>query len=109
MRLTMRLIALGIAVTSVLAVAQNVPFAGTVWKLNPAKSSGRVPTCLTLANGILRLPREIYTGSPSDKPVRQLPAKCADVYKLTWASDGSTMTVTQPQLDANFKAVFDKQ
>jgi hypothetical protein len=90
-------------------VAQNIPFAGTSWKLNSEKSKGPTPACLALEKGILQLPREIYTGSPSDKPVRPLPAKCAIVYKFDFSPDGRTLTLTQPQLDASFKTVFDKQ
>jgi hypothetical protein len=98
-----------VAVCSFLAPAQNIPFAGTSWKLNPEKSSGPTPACLALDKGILRIPRELYTGSPSDKPVRPLPPQCALVYKFNWSADGRTLTLTQPQLDASFKTVFDRQ
>jgi hypothetical protein len=97
-----------LAFGSFLAVAQNIPFAGTSWKLNPEKSSGPTSACLALDKGILRLPRVMYTGAPSDKPVRPLPPECALVYKFTWSADGRTLTLTQPN-DANFKAVFDRQ
>jgi hypothetical protein len=109
MGLMIRFSILLLALGSFVVVAENIPFAGAVWKLNSEKSNGRTPTCLGLDKGNLRLPSQMLTGSPTDKPIRPLPAQCALVYKFTWSPDGRTMTMTQPELDASFKAVFDKQ
>jgi hypothetical protein len=105
----MRLAALIFGLSVSVAMAQSIPFAGTSWKLDPAKSSGRVPACLTSAKGILAIPRQINTGSLTDKPVGPLAGKCTQVqvYRFEWSADGGTLIVTPP--DANFKAVFDKQ
>jgi hypothetical protein len=109
MRLTIRFIVLLVAFSSVVAAFESFPFAGTVWKVNPEKLNGPVPHCLDLNKGLLRLPTRMLTGSPTDKPVRPLPAKCALVYKFAWSSDGLTMTLTQPQLDPSYRIVSDKQ
>jgi hypothetical protein len=97
-----------LAFSNFLALAQNISFAGTSWKLNPEKSSVPASACLALDKGLLRIPREMYTGVRSDKPVRPFPPKCALVYKFTWSADGRLLTLTQPQ-DASFQAVFDRQ
>jgi hypothetical protein len=107
MRLMMSLIAFGTVFSSFLAAAQDSP-AGTLWKLNPEKSSGPVPTCVASDKGLVRLPIRVHAGSIYVKPLRPPPSECStDVYKFEWSQDGKTMIVTQP--DASFKAVFDKQ
>jgi hypothetical protein len=93
------------------AFADENPHAGT-WKLNPERSRGPVPACVQ--NGVLKIKPEIYTGSP--KPALRSAAapgpssaKCAGVYRFAASPDGHTLTMTQPQVDPKFIAVFEKQ
>jgi hypothetical protein len=58
--------------------------------------NGANPTMLFRQKIVFNFPR-----SPS--------GKCAGVYLFTPSSDGRTLTMTQPQVDAKFKAVFEKQ
>jgi len=110
----MRLIAVGLllfAACQHLAFAEENPHAGT-WKLNPAKSHGPIPACVQA--GVLRIKPEVFTGSP--KSVGRSAAasgpssgQCAGVYLFAPSPDGRTLTMTQPQVDPKFIAVFEKQ
>jgi hypothetical protein len=55
--MVMRFATFLLAFSNFLALAQNIPFAGTSWKLNPEKWSVPAPACLALHKGLLRLPR----------------------------------------------------
>ena len=102
---------LAFAICGVLASAADNPLAGS-WKLNPAKSTGPATSCFP--DGVLRLPPEIFTGARNQKlgevsgKVKQA-GECAGVYLFTPSPDGRTLTLTQPQKNPTFKAVFDKQ
>ena len=98
-----------LALCGFVSSAEDLPFSGSIWRLNTDRSNGPVPSCLGLKDGTMRLPTRMFTGSPTDRPVQPLPAACALVYKFTWSPDGRTMTLTQPQLDPSFRAVFDRQ
>ena len=110
----MRVIAIGLllfAACEHLAFADENPHAGT-WKLNPERSRGPVPACVQ--NGVLKIKPEIYTGSP--KPaVRSAaardrrPANARAFIDSPRRADGHTLTMTQPQVDPKFIAVFEKQ
>jgi len=99
------------------ALAQDNPYAGT-WKLNAEKSIGPAPACAVLSNdGILRIAPGIFTGSPASNSA-PLPARlatgskssqCVGAYKFTSSPDGRTLTITQPQINPEYKAVFDRQ
>jgi hypothetical protein len=110
----MRLIVTGIlllAACGLQAFADQNPYAGT-WKLIAEKSHGPVPACVQ--DGVLKIKPEIFTGSPNSTGRSAAPAappsgRCAGVYRFTPSSDGRTLTMTQPQVDPNFKAVFEKQ
>ena len=101
-----------LAVCGVLVSAADNPFAGS-WKLNTAKSTGPAPSCFP--DGIMRIPPEIFTGAGNQKPAREVSGKvkqsaeCTGVYLFTPSPDGRTLTLTQPQKNPIFKAVFDKQ
>jgi hypothetical protein len=88
MRATVRVLALLPFLFCLLSFGAENPGAG-IWKLNAAKSSGPVPACLD--NGILKIPGGVYTGPANGSAQR-----------------GPTLTMTQPQRDRNFKAVFDR-
>jgi hypothetical protein len=95
---------------SVLA-AEN-PFAGT-WKLNTQKSVRLVPQCV---DEMMVIPPEPFPVSAAShqairipNPKGPKPPQCRSVYKFTASPDGRTLTLTQPQVDPAFKAVFDKQ
>jgi hypothetical protein len=103
----MRVIATGLlllAACGVQAFADQNPYAGT-WKLNKAKSHGSMPACVQ--NGVLKIKPEIYTGSP--KSAGTPSGQCRDVYLFAPSADGRTLTMTHPQSDPKFIAVFEKQ
>jgi hypothetical protein len=92
-------------------LAADNPYAGT-WKFNTAKSKGATPTCLD--NGLMVIPPDALTSASAANPDRSLvklkSANCfRRVYKFTASQDGQTLTLTQPQIDPNYKAVFDRQ
>jgi hypothetical protein len=96
----------------VLVSAADNPFAGS-WKLNTAKSVGPAPSCVH--DGIMRIRPEIFTGAGNQGPAGEpsgkgkQSAECTSVYLFTPSPDGRTLTLTQPQKNPAFKAVFDKQ
>jgi hypothetical protein len=110
----MRLIAIGallLAACQHLAFADENPHAGT-WKLNKDKSHGSMPACVQ--NGVLKIKPEIYTGSPkaagrSAGASGPSSGQCDGVYRFAPSADGRTLTMTQPQVDPKFIAVFEKQ
>lgn len=92
-------------------LAADNPYAGT-WKLNLEKSKGPTPACLD--NGILVIPPEIFTGAAAPNQDTRLtkiksPNCFRRVYKFTASPDGRALTLTQPQIDPAFRAVFDRQ
>lgn len=103
---------LALAICGVLASAADNPFAGS-WKLNTVKSTGPSTSCFP--DGTLKIPSEIFTGAGSQQPAGETSGKgkrsgeCASVYLFTPSPDGRTLTLTQPQKNPAFKAVFDKQ
>ena len=103
----MRLMAIGLLLSAAcghLAFADENPYAGT-WKLNKEKSHGSMPACVQ--NGVLKIKPEIYTGSP--KSAGTPSGRCQGVYRFAPSEDGHTLTMTQPQVDSKFIAVFEKQ
>ena len=79
------------------------------------KIGGAYAPCVQ--DGILKIRAEVFTGSPSPDSagertvVTHVPesGKSATVYLFTPSPDGRTLTLTQPQRNPAFKAVFEKQ
>jgi hypothetical protein len=105
---------LALACCAFAAAAADNPLTGS-WKLNAAKSTGPTPPCVR--EGVLRIPREIFSGSADSKPGRESwssatgsrSARCSSVFLFTPSADGRTLTMTRPNASPAFKTVFEKQ
>ena len=109
MRVFLGSITLLLTLYGALALAQDNPAAGS-WRLNTAKSSISGPLPAAVHNGILKINREIFTGTSSPRTPRASgqPAR-QPVFKFDLSPDGQTLTLTRPGSDPNLKIVFDRQ
>jgi len=104
----MRAILALIALTAAL-FAQDNPAAGT-WKWNAAKSTLTGPLPASVHNGILKIDRQIFTGSTAPRTPRSaVPSAPQPVYKFDLSPDAQTLTLTRPGSDPTLKLVFDRR
>ncbi len=92
------------------AFAQDNPNAGA-WKWNAAKSSGAGPLPPLVHNGILKIDREIFTGTTTPRTPRTAAQSSAkpQLFHFDLSADGQTLTLTRPGADPTLKLVFDRQ
>ncbi len=91
-------------------IDHTVPWRRRIWKLNRAMHSIRGPRSAAVHNGILKIDREIFTGTSSSRTPRSSSQSARQpVFKFDLSPDRETLTLTRSGSDPNLKIVFDRQ